>query len=88
MMSRKEIIYRTSEKFYGRYVRSKEWFAFKAKIEILSSKNNPVHVDFWPMDRHPFIEFSSIHKIKADSISGAFMKVITVLKSYGLELRK
>ena len=86
--TRGETIYSANENFYGRDVRSKEWFEFKATIEILSSTNNPVHVDLRPIDQHPFIEFSPVHKIKADSISGAFMKVISILKKYGLELRK
>jgi hypothetical protein len=87
-MTRKKIIYRTKEKLYGRDVRSKEWFEFEATIEVLSSRNNPVHIDLRPIDQHPFIEFSPLHRIKADSLSGAFIKVITILKRYGMEWRR
>ena len=86
-LTRREIIYSAKEKFYGRDIRSKEWFEFEATIRIMTSTNQSILIDLRPLNEHPFIEFSPIHRIKADTLSDAFMKVIKILKRYGMEWR-
>ena len=75
------------ERFHGRDPRSKEWYEFETTIMVAEQGKQPVTMLVRPLGHHPFIEFPAVRKIKADSLTGGFIKIVNFLKSYGLEWR-
>ena len=87
-MAQSKIIYQSKETIHGKKIPAGEWIEYSAVITIKDSGKQPVSIDMtFDSSPHFVKELPDSHKIKAENITQAFVKVSKFLKRYGFEFK-
>lgn len=84
-MPRYNIIYESDERIRGHLPRSKEWIVYTGRLTIKDGDKNPVTLKMTFEPPHPFpFSMPEKHSIKAESVTGFYMKLNKFLMGYGI----
>ena len=87
-MARSNIIYETEENIYAKEMPHGEWIEYQAVIKIRDKGKQPVSIEMTFEGIQPFaIELPTTHKIRAENLTQAYVKVVKFLESYGFEFK-
>ena len=87
-MSKSNIIYQSKEIIHGRHTRTREWIEYSAVVTIKESGKQPVSIEMTFDSIPPFaIDLPDDHRIKAENLTKAYVKLVKFLKRYGFELK-
>ena len=83
-MAKFNIIYQSREPIYARERGIGEWTQYDAVITIKDGGKNPVTIDMTFDSIPPFaIELPKTHKIRAENLTQAYVKVVRFFNRYG-----
>lgn len=81
-----KVIFESKEEIYGIVPRAYDQVHYSAVLIVKDSGKNPVSLDMSFVPPHPFLfNMPEKHFIKAQSISGAYAKVIKFFKQFGIQ---
>ncbi len=87
-MARSNVIYESEEIIHAKEMPRGEWIEYSAVIKIRDRGKQPVSIDMTFDSVQPFaIELPATHKIRAENLTQAYVKVVKFLKSYGFEFK-
>lgn len=87
-MRKSTIIYQTKERIFAKQLQSKEWIEYSIIIRIKNLSKQPISIDMTFIPPHPFFcNMPESHSIKAENLSGAFIKVTKFLYKFGFHLK-
>ena len=87
-MPKYKVIFESKEEIYGVVPRANDWVNYKSILKIKDGGKNPVSLEMIFVPPHPFaINMPEKHFMKAESITGAYTKVVKFFNSYGIEFK-
>ena len=87
-MARSNVIYETEELIHAKEMPRGEWIEYQAVIKIRDKGKQPVSIDMTFDSIQPFaIELPPTHKIRAENLTQAFVKVVKFFRRYGFEFK-
>jgi hypothetical protein len=87
-MPRYNVIFESEEEIYGIVPRSHDWIHYKSILKIKDGGKTPVSLEMTFVPPHPFaFNMPGKHSIKAESITGTYVKLVKFLKSFGVEFK-
>ena len=88
IMSRYQIIFESKEEIYGVVPRANDWIHYTSILKIKDGGKTPVSLEMIFVPPHPFaFNMPEKYSIKAESITGAYAKVVKFFKSFGIEFK-
>ena len=85
-MPRYDVILKSEEEIYGRVPQSHDWVHYKSILTIKDGGKTPVTLEMTFVPPHPFaFNMPEKHSIVAESITGAYVKLVKFFKSFGIE---
>jgi hypothetical protein len=87
-MPKYKVIYESTEEIYGIVPKAYDWVHYSSILRVKDGGKKPVSLEMTFVPPHPFIcNMPEKHSIKAESITDAYVKVVNIFKSYGIEFR-
>ena len=78
------ILHESIEFIEAFYPRSREWVAYRGRLQILDSKTNPVRLDLIFVPPHPFCcNMLEQHSIKGKSVTEVYVKLTKFFRKSG-----
>lgn len=88
IMPRYQTIFESKEEIYGVVPRAYDWVRYTSILKIKDGGKTPVSLEMIFVPPHPFaFNMPEKHFIKAESITGAYAKVVKFFKSFGIEFK-
>ena len=87
-MPRYNVIFESKEEIYGVVPRANDWVHYESILKIKDGGKTPVSLEMSFIPPHPFaFNMPEYHYIKAESITGVYVKVVKFFNKFGIEFK-
>lgn len=87
-MPRSRVVFESKESITAFFPRSREWIGYSALLKIRDAGKLPVSLELTFVPPHPFaFAMPSEKRIRAETVTHAYAKLVRFLKLHGAELR-
>ncbi len=87
-MTRSRVIFESVETITGRFPDSREWIEYSGLLKIRDAGRQPVSLELTFVPPHPLAKNMPTEKrIRAETVTHIYVKLVRFLWSYGAEFR-
>jgi hypothetical protein len=88
IMPRYKVIFESEEEIYGRVPRAHDMVHYKSILKVKDGGKTPVSLEMTFVPPHPFaFNMPEKHSIMAESITGAYVKLVKFFNNFGIEFK-
>jgi len=84
IVAKAKILYQSTEKVFGKHIRSDEWICYTGKLTIYERKTYPVVLKLKSEIVDSFLQMNEVKEIKGKTVSEVYGKVSRWLNDQGV----